>query len=266
MKKVTIILILIISTILSFSSCSSDDKVEPEIAIKKLITENITDNHGNFKRTFSYNADNNVTEINTIYTGDDQFIADLIRTVFSYENNRITSAITYEDGELYLNHVFNYANNQLTEQIHYTSNGEEDEKIEFYYNSNGELNQFKYYVEQELQQTMNYIYNSNGNIITAEDGVDTYEIQFDQNKTPYENFTSQNKILFSYVSLIENLSNNNIVEEIITYNNNLPNKEVYTFETTILYDSDDDYPTSKTTIKTFNNIQSTQRVITYTYN
>lgn len=264
MKKLNLLLNILFG--LMIISCSSDEEnqTETETSVKKLITENITDTHGNFERTFTYNSGNNVIEINNIYSGDDQFIATLTKTVFTYQNNIIVSANSYEDGDLFLTDEFNYSNGELIEIISYNPDGTEYSKREYNYNSNGRINSLNYYVEEQLQQILNLTYSINNNINIAEDGTDNFEFQFDQNPSSYDNFSYSNKIIFTYVSLFENFSENNLIRQTTTYNENSANEDIYIYDTTIQYDSDS-YPIEKTTIQTYNGVQSTRRVVTYEY-
>lgn len=265
MKKLNLFIGLLIGfMILSCSDDNDNPQQEPEETVRKLSTESITTSYGNFERTFVYDLENKVSDINIIYTGDDQWTADLTNTTFSYENDKITSATTYEDGVLYTTSQYNYSNDQLIEIIINDSNGIEDSKMEFSYNSQGEISGFNYYVDQQLQQTMSFEYDVNENLTNAEDGTDNHDFQFDQNISAFEYFDYAEKIIFAYEGLYENISKNNMTSQTITYNANSSSEVIFYYNTAIEYDNEN-YPLNKTTIQTYNGTDSTHRTVTYEY-
>lgn len=263
MKKLKLFIGLLIG--LMILSCSEDnDNGSSDTNIKKLLSESITTSHGNFERNFVYNSDNKVTAINIVYTGDDQWTADLTNSTFNYENGKITSSTTYEDGQLYTTSLYNYSNDNLIEIITNDSNGNEDSKMELNYDSQGKVSGYNYYVSQQLQQTMNFEYDNNGNLTNAEDGTDNIDFLFDQNNSAFEYFTYSEKIIFAYEGIYENISKNNITSQTTTYNVNSANEVVFLYDTAIVYDSEN-YPLSKTTTETFNGTNSTHKTIVYVY-
>jgi len=265
MKKLNLFIGLLIGfMILSCSDDNDNPQQEPEETVKKLISESITTSHGNFERTFVYNSENKVTDINSVYTGDDQWTADLTNTTFIYEDNKITSATTHEDGELYTTSLFNYSNDQLIELIIKDANGIEGSKMEFNYNSQGKVNGFNYYVDQQLQHVMSFEYDAVGNLTNAEDGIDNYDFQFDQNTSAFKYFSYAEKIIFAYGGIYENISKNNMTSQTITYNANSTSEVIFYYNTTIDYDNEN-YPLNKTTIQTYNDTDSTLRTIVYEY-
>lgn len=267
MKKLNILFIVLIG--LTINSCSDENTNEvatPQNG-KKLIKINMTDNYGDYEDLFIYDSNNNVIEIDKKFTEFGETNSDLVKEVFSYENNLVTSGLTYRNGELSLSYEFNYSNNQLVEIISYTTNGTEDEKYEFNYNLNGEINSLNYYVEEDLQQVINFTYNNDGNIIITEDRTDYSEIQYDINPTPYDSFSYANKIIFARYNsnIINHICENNVTNEIRTYNKNSSNEQVYNYLTTISYDSNN-FPLSKTLVEiNSNNEQRTVRTISYEY-
>ncbi|MFL0354382.1 hypothetical protein [Xanthomarina sp. GH4-25] len=265
MNKLNLLLIILFGfTVLS---CSSDNdepnNTSPEQTEKKLIKITEEDNYGVYKNIYIYNSENKVIEIESSFTEFGQNIPDDIHSIiFTYENDLVISATEYENDELYLTIEYNYVNDKLAEKISYTSNGTEDEKMEFFYNVNGELNGFIFYVEGILQQEVSYVY-SNGNVTISEDNYDHSEISHDTKPTPYSNFTDTNKIIFGQL-LIQSLSDNNIVNEIRTYNVGNSNESIRNYETTITYDSDN-YPTTKIVTETYNSNTTTISTTTFEY-
>lgn len=266
MSKLNLLLGIIIG--LTILSCSSDND-EPnnptpqDETNKKLIKITEEGTYGIYEIIYAYNSDDIVTEIESSFTEFGQNIPeDIHNVVYTYENDLVISAIVYENDELYLTIAYNYINDRLTEEIRYTLNGMEDEKMVYLYNMNDEVNGFNYYVEEILQQEMSYVY-SNGNITIAEDSSDHLEISYDSNPTPYSNFSDTNKIIFGPL-LIQSLSENNIVNEIRTYNVGSSNESIRNYETTITYDSDN-YPITKILTETYNNNTNTIRTTIFEY-
>lgn len=251
---------------LLLTNCSNEETNSTENTNEKKLTQVVeTNNYGVYELNYIYDSSNNIIELEGSFSEFGEPTPDLHNIVFTNENGLTVSAIEYEDGTLYKNHVFNYSNNQLVEKISYTSSGIEDEKFEYSYNSNGKMASFNYYVESDLQQTQNYTYDTAGNIPTADDSHDFSEIQYDIYPTPSHNFSPAEKLIFGPENMHANLSENNVTYETTTYNYNTSSDLIYQYETTITYDSDN-YPISKTLIQTDNNNnQSTIRTVTFEY-
>jgi hypothetical protein len=265
MKKPYLFLAIFIG--LTILSCSTDNDdtidIDPELTDKKLLKVTEEGNYGVFESQYIYDNNNRVVEIKEQFIEFGQTTPDdLHNIIFTYENDLVVSAVAYENAELYLTLVYNYVNNILVEHKSYTSSGTEDEKMEYFYNDNYEINGFNYYVEEILQQEMSFTY-VNGNIATATDNSDHSEISCDSNPTPYAYFSDTEKIIFGPL-LIQSLSNNNIVNELRTYNVGGPNESISNYETTITYDSDN-YPTTKIVTETYNNNSTVIRTLTYEY-
>lgn len=266
MKKLNLLIVLFTGLIIL--SCSNDSEnsqlEQPDIIFKKLITESLTVSFGNFKRTFVYNSENKVSEFIVEYDGDDIWTPFLTKTVFNYENGRITSSTFFEDGVFTATNIYQYENNRLKKTITNDSEELNNSEIEFVYNSQGRISRFDYYYNEQLQETMNLEYDSDGNLILATNGTDTFSFEFDQSNSAFSFFSETEKIIFSFSNLYENISNNNMTSQVNTYNVGLTNETISNMNTTIVYDNDN-YPISKTTIKTFNGISTTDRTIVYEY-
>lgn len=266
MSKLNVLLGIIIG--LTILSCSSDNDEPnnptlPDETNKKIIKSTEEGTYGVYEIIYVYNSDDIVTEIESSFTEFGQNIPeDIHNIVYTYENDLVISAIVYENDELYLTIEYNYINDRLTERVSYTSNGIEDEKMVYLYNMNDEVNGINYYVEEILQQEMSFTY-QNGNISITDDNTDYSEISYDTNPTPYAYFSDTNKIIFGQF-LIQSLSDNNIVNEIRTYNVGGSNESTRNYETTITYDSDN-YPTTKILTETYNNNTNTIRTTTFEY-
>jgi len=266
MSKLNVLLGIIIG--LTILSCSSDNDEPnnptlPDETNKKLIKSTEEGTYGVYEIIYVYNSDDIVTEIESSFTEFGQNIPeDIHNIVYTYENNLVVSAIVYENDELYQTIDYNYENDRLTEEISYTSSGTEDEKMAYQYNANGELSGFNFYVEEIPQQVMSYTY-LNGNVVTTEDNSDYSEITHDTNPSPYDYFTDTNKIIFGPL-LVQSLSENNIVNEIKTYNVGNSNESIRNYATNITYDSDN-YPTTKILTETNNNNTNTIRTTTFEY-
>lgn len=183
MKKLVSFL-MVITTVILFSSCSKDKNPQPANSANKLksYTEAIQSSTiGNSSTTFNFGYDNSgrVISITSALSSGDKFL-------FTYPSANTFSMDLYVSGSVSIHEDFFLNSNSLVDSTYQYNDTQDTTTEKYFYNSDNQLiklNEYDYYApDYELSNVTNYTYDTNGNLIKSTDSndqVDTYEYYSD---------------------------------------------------------------------------------------
>jgi hypothetical protein len=215
MKKIFYLLSI---SMLLLQGCSSDsgsnENVNNDLLVKKIVFNSDVLNNFNFSRNFTYDG-------NKIKRILDSSNIDNSETIYTYNNDLITS-IVYNHTETgqppsTIVATLEYDNSQRLIKVTELINGSNHEKYLYSYNNDGSVTR-NIYIGNNLNQlveTSNIILNSNNDIIRESYGNTIDNYSYDTKNNPFKNILGYKKI-----HLYESFSNLGVYHNVIKHNTN----------------------------------------------